>query len=152
VNAHGQEQLFDLDDPCIDEDYPETEEVNEDKIPEKLWNTIKGCHNSMVGHSGVEHTVQKLLASEHSWPHLRDHVKKFIQRCPCCQKMSVLKFPVHTHPFTLSKHQLGECAYINYMEKLIPDEMGNDHIIVNCDRLSYIRSKEIWLEIQHRLY
>jgi hypothetical protein len=23
VDAHGQEQLFDLDDPCIDEDYPE---------------------------------------------------------------------------------------------------------------------------------
>jgi hypothetical protein len=43
---------------------------------------------------------------------------------------------VHTHPFTLSKHQLGECVYIDYIEKLIPDEYGNDHIIVMIDAFS----------------
>jgi hypothetical protein len=135
MDACEQEHLSPLDDPCIDEDYPE-EVVSEHKIPRKLWNTIKTCHNSMVGHCGIERTVQKVLASEHSWPHLRDHVKKFIQRCPCCQKMSVLKIPIHTHPFTLSKYQLGECVYIDYIEKLLPDEAGNDHIIVMIDAFS----------------
>jgi hypothetical protein len=73
-------------------------EDNEDKVPKKLWNTIKCCHNSIIGHSGVERTVQKLVDGGHRWPYLRDHVKKFIKRSSCCQKMSVLKLPVHTHP------------------------------------------------------
>jgi hypothetical protein len=128
------EKLLVFDEPCLDEDAPPDED--EIKVPKKYWKTIRNCHNSMVGHHGNERTIQKLMAGGHSWKYLRLHVNKFIKQCPCCQKMSVLKIPIHTTPFTLSKYRLGECVYIDYIEKLIPDANGNNHIIVIIDAFS----------------
>ena len=34
------------------------------------------------------------------WPDMRDHVKRYVRRCACCQKMSYLKVPITTHKFT----------------------------------------------------
>jgi hypothetical protein len=129
------EKLLVFGEPCLDEDAP-SETADDIKIPNKYWKAIRSCHNSTVGHHGNERTIQKLMASGHKWPYLRLHVNKFIQRCPCCQKMSVLKIPIHTTPFTLSKYRLGECVYIDYIEKLIPDANGNNHIIVIIDAFS----------------
>jgi hypothetical protein len=50
--------------------------------------------------------------------------------------MSVLKTPIHTHPFTLSKYAIGECIYLDYIERLKPDEDGYDHILVVIDAFS----------------
>jgi hypothetical protein len=36
------------------------------------------------------------------WPDMREHVKRFVKRCPCCQKMSYLKVPISTTKFTVS--------------------------------------------------
>jgi hypothetical protein len=133
------EKLLVFDEPCLDENAPPVED--EIKVPKKYWKTIRNCHNSMVGHHGNERTIQKLMAGGHSWKYLRLHVNKFIKQCPCCQKMSVLKIPIHTTPFTLSKYRLGECVYIDYIEKLIPDAKGNNHIIVIIDAFSR------WIEL-----
>ena len=35
---------------------------------------------------------------------IRRYVRKFIQQCPCCQKMSQIKVPIHTMPFTTASH------------------------------------------------
>ena len=134
------EQLLVFGGPCNPEDAPSDEE-DDAKIPRQYWKTIRSCHNSVVGHHGNERTIQKLMASGHTWRYLRTHVNKFIKQCPCCQKMSVLKTPIHTKPFTLSKYDLGECVYIDYIEKLLPDENGNNHIIVIIDAFSR------WIEL-----
>jgi hypothetical protein len=36
---------------------------------------------------------------------MRQHVKRFIRDCACCQKMSYLKIPIHTHPFTVACYE-----------------------------------------------
>ena len=78
-------------------------------IPPKAYEAISKVHNKIVGHHGVERTVDKLLrwcknTSTEPWPQLRQHVKQFIRICPCCQKMSLLKTPIVAHPFTVSSY------------------------------------------------
>jgi hypothetical protein len=70
------------------------------KIPNDKYKKINAVHNSIAGHHGVERTIQKLVVSNQRWPRMRDDIKRFIKKCPCCQKMSVLKVPIHAHPFT----------------------------------------------------
>jgi transposase InsO family protein len=36
---------------------------------------------------------------------MREHVKYFTKSCPCCQKMSAIKTPIHGHPFTTSAYE-----------------------------------------------
>ena len=36
---------------------------------------------------------------------MREHVRAFNRACLCCQKMSVLKTPIHGHPFTTSTYE-----------------------------------------------
>ena len=90
------------------------EELNanweEVKIPSDKYKIISAHHNSHVGHHGVERTLAKLLAPSDTennfrpvpepWPHMREQVAKFIKNCPCCQKMTRLRNPIHTRGFT----------------------------------------------------
>ena len=39
------------------------------------------------------------------WEYMREHIKYFIRRCPFCQKMSYLKTPIHTTPFTTAVYE-----------------------------------------------
>lgn len=73
-------------------------------VPAKYWNKIAKAHNSIIGHHGVERTIQKLDSKKRDWTGRREHVRRFIRLCPCCQKMSLLKGPIHAHPFTLSSY------------------------------------------------
>lgn len=56
---------------------------------------IEMSHNSMVGHGRVLRTIEHLKGLEEQWLDMEHHVKDFIQNCACCQKMSVIKIPVH---------------------------------------------------------
>lgn len=64
------------------------------------YEQIAKVHNTLIGHHGINRTCHKLDQLELYWPLRKQHVKMFIQDCPCCQKMSQLKIPIHTHPFT----------------------------------------------------
>ena len=57
---------------------------------------IEMSHNPMVGHGGVLRTTEHLKGLEEEWLDMEHHFKDFIQNCACCQKMSVIKIPVHT--------------------------------------------------------
>ena len=46
---------------------------------------------------------------------MREHVRAFIRTCPCCQKMNVLKTPIHCHPFTTSTYELMVCLNIDFV-------------------------------------
>ena len=102
-------------------------------VPAKFWTIISKVHNTLVGHHGIERTLQKLDAIHQDWTGRKEHVRYFIKMCPCCQKMSVLKGPIHAHPFTLSSYSPMSRLAIDYIEKLIPDEDGNTHILVIID-------------------
>lgn len=98
------------------------------KIPKDMYRKISKVHNTFAGHHGVERTLAKLAQLEQSWPYMREHVKRFIRNCPCCQKMSFVKIPIHTHPFTVSTLQPNERINIDDIGPLPPDTNGNSHI------------------------
>jgi hypothetical protein len=59
-------------------------------------------HNSNVGHFVLDRTLKRLKAIGKVWGFHRQHVRYFIDHCPCCQKMSLLKITIHAHGFTTS--------------------------------------------------
>jgi transposase InsO family protein len=74
-------------------------------IPDEAYDKIIMVHNSIAGHAGVERCLKRLSDSNQAWKYMREHVRAFIKLCSCCQKMSVLKVPIHGHPFTTSTYQ-----------------------------------------------
>jgi transposase InsO family protein len=83
-------------------------------IPTWLFIIIAKVHNAESGHHGVERTLRmlttptskdsKITLIKKNTPYLRTHIKQYIALCPCCQKMSMIKIPIITHPFTTSRY------------------------------------------------
>jgi transposase InsO family protein len=97
------------------------------------YKIIGECHNTIVGHHGFDRTMDKLVAKGMSWPYMREHVKKFIRECNCCQKMMVLRTPIHTHPFVLHSSEPFEVLYMDNFHLEMEDEYGNKYILVIID-------------------
>jgi hypothetical protein len=95
------------------------------KIPEHIHVRIGKVHNSVSGHHGFERTLRMLTTPSSAdstvilvkpkTPSLRVHVKKYIAMCPCCQKVSMLKIPIHSHSFTTSRYYPMECLNIDFI-------------------------------------
>ena len=85
-------------------------------IPPIYRDHIKQCHNTLVGHGGVERTLTFLRRKNLTWKYQREHVRRFIKLCPCCQKMSFLRIPIEASRFTCS----ASCSW----ERLAVDTIG----------------------------
>jgi transposase InsO family protein len=82
-------------------------------------------HNSVSGHHGFERTLRMLTTPSSADSNitliktpiqfLRQHIKQFIKMCPCCQKMSMIKTPIHAHPFTTSTYLPMQCLNIDFV-------------------------------------
>jgi hypothetical protein len=98
---------------------------------------IASVHNSIMGHHGVERTLQRLRAQfpkeSAEWLYQREHVRHFINKCPCCQKMSHLKTSIHTLPFTTATYAPWHRINIDTIGPLPADENDNRYIIVIID-------------------
>ena len=104
------------------------------RIPNDQYRLITEVHNSQVGHRGLERTIQLLKANNHQWPLMRQHVKQFIKHCPCCQKMSYIKYPIHAHPFTLSTYEPFIRIHMDTIGEMPrKDEAGNLYVLVIRD-------------------
>jgi transposase InsO family protein len=102
-------------------------------LPKEIYDTIKKVHNTTVGHRGFDRTLDSLLQTNHKWKGMRQDIKTFIRRCPCCQKMSQLKLQIHSHPFTLASYGVMDKVNIDTIGPLPPDSIGNTHIVVIID-------------------
>ena len=111
------------------------------KIPHERFKTIAQVHNSRAGHHGVEMTLKKLDDKAEQWTYRREHVKKFVRECPLCQKMSCIRIPIHTNPFSTTTFEPHERINIDTIGPLPPDEDGNRHIIVIRDTFTR------WIEL-----
>ena len=118
-------------------------------IPEYLFILISKVHNGTSGHHGVERTLRMLTTPSSSdssvilikkqVPFLRSHIKQFIAQCPCCQKMSMLKIPIHAHPFITSNYYPMECLNIDFVGPY-PDK---GYVMVIIDTFTR------WVELYH---
>ena len=107
---------------------------------------ISSVHNSLVGHHGVERTLERLRSrypsESEKWAYQREHVRHFIKKCPCCQKMSYLKTTIHTLPFTTATYTPWQRINIDTIGPLPPDEHDNKYIIVIID--TFTRYMELY--------
>ena len=108
--------------------------INEFALSKEQKELLGNVHNSVVGHVGVDKTIERLLRNEREpWPFMRQHVQWFIKRCPCCQKQSVLNIKAFTKPFTTARYEPFECINIDSIGPLDADEFGSRYIIVIID-------------------
>ena len=126
-------------------------------IPNGKRTLLGKLHNSNVGHFGVEKTMQRLQARGEHWPYMREHVKAFIKTCPCCQKMSQVRVPIHTHPFSLSSFEPMERLAIDTIGPLKADDDGHKYIVVIIDCFSrwvelYATKEATGIEAARALY
>ena len=106
------------------------------KIPKRVRRIIGKVHNSSVGHHGVERTISKIKESGKSWAHMRQHVRTFIARCPCCQLMSQVAPSIRVNPFTINHSKPMHTLAIDTIGPLPEDEKGNKYIIAIIDTFS----------------
>ena len=66
---------------------------------------LQMCHNSKVGHGGVDRTIGYLKRLGYFWPSMRRDTKQFIKTCPCCQKLDASKKALSTIKFTTSTYE-----------------------------------------------
>jgi len=110
-------------------------------IPKDKYKLISSIHNSHVGHFGVEKTLARLIEiNPHTgaprnapWPNMREHVKRFLKRCPICQKLSQQTIIVQTQNFTTATSEPMERIAIDSLGPLEIDELGMMYIIVIID-------------------
>ena len=112
----------------------------------EIYDRINGSHNDLVGHHGVNRTMELVKSSPRIKQaiknqgavvlKLRQKVKKFIRSCPCCQKMNMDKIKSKAKPFTLSTFNPMQTLMIDYIEDLPKDDLDCRHIAVVVDCFS----------------
>ena len=103
------------------------------------YSKIGMLHNTVVGHYGLERTLKCFKDLNDTWEYQRQHVRYFIDHCPCCQKMNMLKIPIHAHAFTTSTHTPMECLNIDFIGPF-PDQ---GYMLIIVDTLTR------WVELYH---
>ena len=109
------------------------------KLSTDHYKIIGSVHNSVVGHYGLERTLVRLQRIKQKWQFQRQHVRWFIDHCPCCQKMSMLKIPIHAHGFSTSTYTPMECLNIDFIGPF-PD---GGYVLVIIDTFTR------WVELFH---
>jgi hypothetical protein len=117
-------------------------------IPEEKYKIIAQCHNTKVGHFRVQQTIEKVRKhisnnpkvavqnSEWSNVELRQDVTTFVNHCPCCQQMSILRSGIHTHGYTTSTWGVLDNIAIDVIMGLPESEQGNKNLMVIIDTFS----------------
>lgn len=108
-------------------------EIYSTPIPSERAATIAKFHNEVIGHNGVEMTMKRMRHRGITWDNQRGHVEQYIRSCPCCQKMSQIRIPIQTHPFTVGKYNPMETINIDSIGELPEDIYGNKYILVMID-------------------
>lgn len=105
-------------------------------IPHHIYKAIGKCHNSVVGHHGVQRTLGKLSNMRFKTKYLHEYVKLFIRRCPACQKMSQIKPVIETIPFTTASYAPMHKISMDSIGPLPESTAGFKHILVIVDCFS----------------
>jgi transposase InsO family protein len=103
------------------------------KLTDDVYEKIRQVHNSVAGHHGVERTLNKLHQKNERWAYMREHIRFFIQNCPCCQKMSVLRVPIETLPFTTATYSPMTVISVDTIGPLPEDNRGNKFVLTIVD-------------------
>ena len=71
--------------------------------------------HSFVGHNGVDRTLTRLFSLQQVWKHMKQHVRTFIQNCPCCQKLSAKDPKTNASHFATSNYAIFDTLNVDYI-------------------------------------
>jgi hypothetical protein len=78
----------------------------------------------------------KLVRNNEKWPYMREHIKCFIQKCPLCQKISAIKTPINTLPFTNAAYKPMFLLGMDTIGPLTKESDDLEHILVIIDQFT----------------
>ena len=106
-------------------------------LSDEVFNKIRHYHNELVGHGGIQKTLELLNVNGQSWRNMMKDVKNFIKQCPCCQKNRMIPFKGALQKFTLSttKGPMLRLS-IDTVGPFPEDEEGNQYVLVVIDNFS----------------
>ena len=107
--------------------------IADENVSTKHWKAIQACHNTTVGHGGVERTLRKLRYNGLKWPKQRAEIRKYVQSCPCCQKMQQFKPVIVANRQLLSAFQPMQQLAMDFIEGLPETKEGMNTILVIID-------------------
>ncbi len=113
-------------------DFSDVQEITEEQMRSRL----SACHNPVVGHRGVDATIEYYKKYYGPYPRLREYVTAFIRACPFCQKISDMKEVIHTAPFVLSGHAPMRKISIDTVGPLNKEPDGYEYILVIIDNFT----------------
>jgi putative transposase len=98
---------------------------------------LQSVHNEVVGHHGINKTVDLLKAIDIKWPHLRDDVASFIGSCLICQKIKTSK-DLFKGPSEFHLHGEYPMASLScdIIGPLPEDKFGNTYILGIVDNFT----------------
>ena len=76
---------------------------------------IQMCHNAIVGHNGVDSTLTRLFSLQQVWKIMKQHVRTFIEKCPCCQKLSAKDPKINASYFVTSNYAIFDTLNVDYI-------------------------------------
>jgi len=105
-------------------------------IDDEQYANIARCHNAVVGHHGVDPTMELLRELGFDWKYMRSHVKKFIRECDCCQKNNLRGFDIGCAKFTTGGKHPFETISFDHVGPLQGDPNGYTYALVVVDVFS----------------
>ena len=119
----------------------ESRETHGRRMDSDKYDLISKVHNSTIGHHGVERTMTKLnkllsTVGKPVWSGLRTDVTDFVRKCPCCQKMSQLRIPILTSPYTTATYNVMDRLNIDTICPLPMSSKGDRYIVCIIDCFS----------------
>jgi transposase InsO family protein len=115
------------------------EEVNPDphfKIASDKYALMRNVHNHIIGHHGINRTIDKLKMQGHIWKSMRADVQQFVSSCPGCQKMRHIKRQINVPTYVVTRINPLERIAIDIVGPLPESDDGNIYILVVIDSFS----------------
>ena len=104
------------------------------QVSKMNYEKIQSVHGGVLGHMGVNKTINAILKKYHKWPSIRKDVRHFIKNCYACQKMSQHKNVSLVNPFTLATTEPMQRVY---MDTIGP--INSDHQVIEAnDNYNYV--------------
>ncbi len=94
---------------------------------------IMVVHNPLVGHRGVDRTIELLVETGHSWDGMQADVEQFIQSCATCQKVRLGQGSVVAALKTTAVREPFSVVAVDTMGPFPADAYGNCYVVVMID-------------------
>jgi len=111
-------------------------------IDTHIHKLLRKCHNSEIGHFGVNPTLEivervlekdpSILKDKPEWKTKRKDVTTFIKRCELCEKMRTQRLTQHTKHYAISKYGVLENIAIDSIH-ISESKAGNTHMLTIID-------------------